>query len=106
MVSRVTLKGIKKRLLRWRHGDIRQYQQNRKNDLEIAIDRGSKLSVASACFSIYAYQALKKQLNEIDELRFIFTSPAFVTEKAPKEKRELEKKVQREKQFNRQVELN
>jgi SNF2 family DNA or RNA helicase len=59
-----------------------------KNDLENVIDKGSKLSIAAACFSIYAYQALKKQLDGIDELRFIFTSPAFVTEKAPKEKRE------------------
>ena len=31
---------------------------------------------------------LKTQLDYVDELRFIFTSPAFVTEKAPKEKRE------------------
>ncbi|MDR1136964.1 MAG: ATP-dependent helicase, partial [Synergistaceae bacterium] len=59
-----------------------------KNDLENMIDKGSKLSIAAACFSIYAYQALKKQLDKIEELRFIFTSPAFVTEKAPKEKRE------------------
>jgi len=59
-----------------------------KDDLITAIEKGSKLSIASACFSIYAYQALKKQLDGIDELRFIFTSPAFVTEKAPKEKRE------------------
>ena len=59
-----------------------------KDDLIITIKKGSKLSVASACFSIYAYQALKKQLDGIDELRFIFTSPAFVTEKAQKEKRE------------------
>jgi len=31
---------------------------------------------------------LKGQLDNIDELRYIFTSPAFVTETAPKEKRE------------------
>jgi SNF2 family DNA or RNA helicase len=59
-----------------------------KNDLEVTIDKDSKLSIAAACFSIYAYQALKKQLDDIKELRFIFTSPAFVSEKAPKEKRE------------------
>jgi hypothetical protein len=59
-----------------------------KNDLEATIGKGSKLSIAASCFSIYAYQALKKQLGDIKELRFIFTSPAFVTEKAPKEKRE------------------
>ncbi|MDR0764063.1 MAG: DEAD/DEAH box helicase family protein [Synergistaceae bacterium] len=59
-----------------------------KDDLSATIGKGSRVSVAAACFSIYAYQTLKKQLDGIDELRFIFTSPAFVTEKAPKEKRE------------------
>jgi hypothetical protein len=59
-----------------------------KTDLEVSIESGSRLSIAAACFSIYAYQALRKQLDDIEELRFIFTSPAFVAEKAPKEKRE------------------
>ncbi len=59
-----------------------------KDDLVITIKKGDKLSVAAACFSIYAYQALKKQLDSVDELRFIFTSPTFLHEKAPKEKRE------------------
>jgi len=59
-----------------------------KDDLSVTISKGSRLSIAAACFSIYAYQVLKKQLDNVDELRFIFTSPAFVTEKAPKEKRE------------------
>ncbi|MDR2865257.1 MAG: hypothetical protein LBV68_06600, partial [Spirochaetaceae bacterium] len=57
-----------------------------KDDLAVTIEPGSRLSIAAACFSIYAYQVLKKQLDTVDELRFIFTSPAFVTEKAPKEK--------------------
>ncbi len=48
----------------------------------------SKISIAAACFSIYAYQELKNELENIDEMRFIFTSPTFVTEKAKKEKRE------------------
>jgi SNF2 family DNA or RNA helicase len=59
-----------------------------KDDLAITMGKGSKLSIAAACFSIYAYQVLKKQLDEIDELRFVFTSPAFVMEKVAKEKRE------------------
>ena len=58
------------------------------DDLMNNISKGDKLSIAAACFSIYAYQALKKQLNSIDELRFIFTSPAFLNENVPKEKRE------------------
>ena len=49
---------------------------------------GSKVSIAAACFSIYAYQELQKELKDIDELRFIFTSPTFITEKTKKEKRE------------------
>ena len=59
-----------------------------RDDLAVEIKRGSKLSIAAACFSIYAFQELKKELQGIDELRFIFTSPTFVSEKAKKEKRE------------------
>ena len=59
-----------------------------KDDLTVTIKKGSRISIAAACFSIYAYQVLKKQLDNVDELRFIFTSPAFVTEKATKQKRE------------------
>ena len=55
-----------------------------KDDLTVSINKGDKLSIAAACFSIYAYQALKKQLDGIDELRFIFTSPTFLQEKAPR----------------------
>lgn len=59
-----------------------------RDDLSLEIKEGSKLSIAAACFSIYAFQALKDELQGIDELRFVFTSPTFVTEKAKKEKRE------------------
>ncbi|WP_305156599.1 helicase-related protein, partial [uncultured Muribaculum sp.] len=46
------------------------------------------VSIAAASFSIYAFQELKDQLKDIDELRFIFTSPSFTTEKADKQRRE------------------
>ena len=59
-----------------------------KDDLIETIKPKSKVSIAAACFSIYAYQELKKELEGIEELRFIFTSPAFIQEKAKKEKRE------------------
>lgn len=59
-----------------------------KDDLSTEIKKGSKLSIAAACFSIYAFQELKKELESIDELRFIFTSPTFIAEKTKKEKRE------------------
>ena len=59
-----------------------------KDDLTVEIKKNAKLSIASAYFSIYAFAELKKQLEHIEELRFIFTSPTFITEKTPKEKRE------------------
>ena len=59
-----------------------------KDDLTETIKSHSKISIAAACFSMYAYNVLKKQLESVDEFRFIFTSPTFVTEKAQKEKRE------------------
>lgn len=59
-----------------------------KDDLSVEIKQGSKLSIAAACFSIYAFQELKEQLSQIEQLRFIFTSPTFVTEKAKKDRRE------------------
>lgn len=59
-----------------------------RDDLQETIKKGSKVSVAAACFSIYAYQELKKQLESAEEVRFIFTSPTFIQEKTPKEKRE------------------
>lgn len=49
-----------------------------KDDLKIEIQKNSRISIASAYFSIYAFQELKDQLKDIDELRFIFTSPTFV----------------------------
>lgn len=59
-----------------------------KSDLCIEIKNDSKISIAAACFSIYAFQELKEQLSSINELRFIFTSPTFIKEKIKKEKRE------------------
>ena len=59
-----------------------------RDDMASTISKGSKVSIAAACFSMYAYKELKKQLESVDECRFIFTSPTFVTEKAEKQKRE------------------
>ena len=59
------------------------------DDLKQTLSKGSKVSIAAASFSIYAYEALKKELEDVDELRFIFTSPTFnKTEIGKKEKRE------------------
>ena len=59
-----------------------------RDDLKQTVKRDSKVSVAAACFSMYAYKELKSQLEQIDEFRFIFTSPTFIKEKAEKQKRE------------------
>lgn len=34
--------------------------------------------MAAAIFSIYGYESLKKELNSVDSLKFIFTDPTFV----------------------------
>ena len=69
-------------------GLIDNVNKTLSEDLLATIQKGSKISIAASCFSIYAYQELKKVLEEIDELRFIFTSPTFIVEKADKQKRE------------------
>ena len=38
----------------------------------------SSLKIAASCFSIYAYEALRDQLQSIESLEFIFTLPTFV----------------------------
>lgn len=58
------------------------------DDLRVSIKEGSKLSIASACFSIYAFEELKAQLKNIEELRFIFTAPSFISDKESKQRRE------------------
>ena len=67
-----------------------------KDDLVQVIKPGSRVSIAAACFSIYAYRELKAQLQKIDSMRFIFTSPTFVTEKSPKKTRVLHSQVAQE----------
>lgn len=59
-----------------------------RDDLAAAIQKGIRVSIAASCFSIYAYKELKKQLETVESLRFLFTSPTFTTEKTKKEKRE------------------
>lgn len=58
------------------------------DDLRVTMQRDSRVSIAAACFSFYAYEELKAQLENIDELRFLFTSPTFLQEKTAKARRE------------------
>lgn len=59
-----------------------------RDDLAVTIKKGSRVSIAAACFSMYAFEELKKQLEQVDEFRFIFTSPTFIQEREEKQKRE------------------
>lgn len=58
------------------------------DDLKLTIRANSKVDIAAASFSIYAYQLLKKELEQVDELNFLFTGEVFTSEKAPRESRE------------------
>ncbi|MDR0979649.1 MAG: DEAD/DEAH box helicase family protein [Candidatus Nomurabacteria bacterium] len=58
------------------------------DDLSQTLRHNSRVCIAAASFSIYAYEALKKELKNIDELRFLFTHEAFTAEKTKKEARE------------------
>ena len=67
---------------------INNVSKTLREDIAEQMKAGSRLSIAASCFSIYAFQELKEALKDIKELRFIFTSPTFTTEKTPKQQRE------------------
>ena len=48
------------------------------DELCSSMQKGSKLSIVSAYFTIYAFAELKKELSQIRSLRFIFTEPTFL----------------------------
>ena len=62
------------------------------DDLKKTLKPQARLKIAASCFSMYAFEALKSELEKIDELSFIFTSPTFiadeVTDKVQKQRRE------------------
>ncbi|MGN0048768.1 MAG: helicase-related protein [Bacteroides sp.] len=58
------------------------------DDLRRQLTAHSHVAIAASSFSIYAYEALRKELEQVEELRFLFTSPTFVTEQADRQKRE------------------
>ena len=74
------------------------------DDLKKTVNNGAKLKIAASCFSIYAFEALKAELETIESFEFIFTSPTFVpdevTDKLRRERREFHiPKVERERGF-------
>ncbi len=62
------------------------------DDLKAEVQVGSKLRIAASTFSIFAFEALRKELERVEELEFVFTSPSFVaaaaTDQLPKERRQ------------------
>lgn len=62
------------------------------DDLRQTLQPGARLKIAASCFSIYAFEALKAELEKIEALDFIFTSPTFiaseVADKIRKERKE------------------
>jgi superfamily II DNA or RNA helicase len=62
------------------------------DDLKQTVRPGARLKIAASCFSMYAFEALKAELEKIDGLDFIFTSPTFVAnevaDKIRKERKE------------------
>jgi hypothetical protein len=53
------------------------------DDLKQTLKPGARLKIAASCFSMYAFEALKAELEKIDELSFIFTSPTFTPARSP-----------------------
>ncbi len=62
------------------------------DDLKQTIKPGARLKIAASCFSMYACEALKAELEQVEALQFIFTAPTFAareaTDRIRKERRE------------------
>lgn len=56
--------------------------------LKEELSKGGRIAVAGAAFSIYAYEALRRELAGIEEMRFLYTSPTFAADKVKKASRE------------------
>ncbi len=59
-----------------------------KDELARVISSGDTVSVAASVFSMYAFDALREQLESVNEFRFIYTEPTFTKERTRKEQRE------------------
>lgn len=74
------------------------------DDSKQTLQYSSKLKIAASCFSIYAFEALKHEFENLEKLEFIFTSPTFILHEASdhfkKEQREFHiSKFNRERGF-------
>lgn len=48
------------------------------NALARSLDKGSRLSIISTYFTVFAYRELRGELGEIDSVRFLFSEPTFI----------------------------
>lgn len=63
------------------------YKTGRVGDFLVEnIKESPKLSIVTAYFTIYAYQALKEQLDNIEHLRLLYGEPSFIKELDPNKK--------------------
>lgn len=76
-----------------------------RDDLSEELKKGSKISIAASCFSIYAFEALKKELKHIEELRFIFTSPTFIEQEHKKPENSIPRKKRENSLFGTEFEI-
>jgi len=66
------------------HGIKDNRQRGRVADfLQAKVSANSRLSIVSAYFTIYAYEALSQQLDSIDSLQFLFGEPRFIASLDP-----------------------
>lgn len=54
------------------------------DDLKKTITKNSKIRICASIFSMYGYEALKRELSNINEFKFIFTDPTFVEKSTSK----------------------
>ena len=55
------------------------------DDLKEKIKSKSKMAIAASSFSVYAFEALRKELSGVEELRFLYTSPTFMNDSLKKD---------------------
>ncbi|MDQ0221662.1 helicase-related protein [Streptococcus moroccensis] len=77
------------------------------DELRNYLTEGSHVKMAAATFSMFAYQQLKEELEKIDELKFLFTSPTFINSEIEKQYREytIPKRDREDSLFGRTYEL-
>lgn len=52
------------------------------DELKQDLGKGQRLRIAASSFSLFAFEALRKELLQVDQLQFLFTEPTFTAEKA------------------------